>query len=85
MNISKGTIVRTIMLTVVIVNLALKAFGYDLIKVDEGSVITLVETAVELAVIAVAFWKNNSFSDAAIRADEFLRNLRDGGDENGEG
>lgn len=84
MNISKGTIVRTIMLVAVLTNLVLKAFGYDLIPINEGAVASAVETLVEIAVIAVAWWKNNSFSEAAIKADELLRQLK-GGDENGEG
>jgi len=32
---------------------------------------------IEVAVIIVAFWKNNSFTDKAIKADEFLKNLKE--------
>ena len=35
-----------------------------------------VETLIEIAIIAVGFWKNNSFSQAAIKADEFLKQLK---------
>ena len=77
MNISKGTIVRTIMLFIVLVNMILQHFGFDIIKVDENQVLSLVEIVVELAVIIVSFWKNNSFTDKAIQADEFLKKLRE--------
>ena len=77
MNISKGTIVRTIMLFIVLVNMILQHFGLDIIKVDENQVLSLVEIVVELAVIIVSFWKNNSFTDKAIQADEFLKKLKE--------
>lgn len=77
MNISKGTIVRTIMLLIVVINLILKHCGVDLINVSESEILTIVEMLIEIAVIVVAFWKNNSFTDKAIKADEFLKNLKE--------
>lgn len=76
-NISKGTIVRTIMLILVLANIILKQCGYDIIDVSESEVLTIVETLIEIAVIVVAWWKNNSFSEKAIKADEFLKNLKE--------
>lgn len=77
MKISKGTITRTIALVVVIINLILKRFGIDVINVSESEILALVETLIEVAVIVVGFWKNNSYTQNAIRADEFLKTLRD--------
>lgn len=77
MNISKGTIVRTIMLLIVVINLILKHCGVDLINVSESEILTIVEMLIEVAVIVVAFWKNNSFTDKAIKADEFLKDLKE--------
>lgn len=77
MKISKGTIVRTVMLVIVIINLVLKQLGHDLINVSESEVLTVLEMLIELAVIVVSFWKNNSYSEKAIKADEFLNNLRE--------
>lgn len=78
MKISKGTIVRTILVVLAIINIVLKQLGYDVINVSESEVLTLVETLLEVAVIVVAWWKNNSFSENAIRADEFLKTLKGG-------
>lgn len=75
--IKKSTIVRTIMLLIVLVNLVLKAFGVNLISIDESKIYTIVELLIEVAVIVVAFWKNNSYSKKAIKADEFLQQLRE--------
>ena len=75
--IKKSTIVRTIMLLIVLVNLVLKAFGINVIPIDESLIAEIVELVVEVAVIVVAFWKNNSFTPKAIKADEFLKQLRE--------
>lgn len=78
LKISKGTIVRTIMLIIVVVNMILQHFGIDIIKVDESQVLSFVEIVLELAVIITTFWKNNSFTDKAIQADNFLKTLKEG-------
>lgn len=80
MKISKGTIARTVMLIIVIINLVLKQLGHDLINVSESEILTAVEMIIELAVIVVSFWKNNSFSEKAIKADEFLAVLKSDGE-----
>jgi SPP1 family holin len=76
MKITKGTIIRTIALAVVLLNLILKALGKPLIDYDEGTVMYWLEYIIEIAVILVTFWKNNSFSENAIKADEFLKKLK---------
>ena len=77
MKISKSTIVRTILVAVVVINFFLEKLGLDIIKTDENTVMMLVETLIEVAVIAVGFWKNNSYSQNAIKADKFLCTLRE--------
>lgn len=77
MKISKGTIVRTIMLVIVLINMILQHFGLDLINVTENEILAFVEMLIEIAVIVVSFWKNNSFSEKAIQADEYLKELRE--------
>lgn len=78
MKISKGTIVRLIAVLFVIVNLILKAAGKPVIEIDEGTIGAFVDAVITIAVIIIAFWKNNSFSKAAIKADEFLKKLKEG-------
>lgn len=77
MKITKSTIVRTILVALVIINFVLEKCGIDVIPADEYTVLMFVETAIEIAILAVGFWKNNSFTDKAIKADEFLKNLRE--------
>lgn len=77
MKISKGTIVRTILLAIVIINLILKQFGFNLIEVTESEILSVIEMVIEIAVIIVNFWKNNSYTKNAIKADEFLKQLKE--------
>ncbi len=75
MKITKGTIIRTIMLIVVLVNLILKRTGKPVIEIEEGTVASFVETVIELGTIIVAWWENNSFTQNARKADDYLKKL----------
>lgn len=77
MEISKSTIIRTILVLLVIVNIILERCGVDVIPADEYTVTMFVETVIEIAIIAVGFWKNNSYTEKAIQADKFLKELRE--------
>ena len=75
--ISKGTIVRTVMLVIVVLNMILSHCGLDVINVSENEVLSVLEMIIEIATIIVTFWKNNSFTQNAIKADEFLKTLKE--------
>lgn len=77
MKITKSTIVRTILTLLVIVNFVLERCGIDIIPSDESVILMIVETVIEIAIILVSFWKNNSFTPAAIKADKFLKELKE--------
>lgn len=77
MKITKTTIVRLILVLLVLVNFILERCGIDIIPADESTILMFVETGIEIAILAVGFWKNNSFTEKAIKADEFLRNLKE--------
>lgn len=77
MKITKGTLMRTIWLLLVLVNIVLERCGIDVLPTDESTILMLVEAGIEIAGIVVAFWKNNSFTEKAIKADAFLKSLRE--------
>lgn len=54
----------------------LKALGMNPVQVDEGSVVSVIENLVSIAVIVLNWWKNNSFSDKAKAADFYLAKLK---------
>lgn len=75
--ITKSVIVRTILFVIVIINFILERCGVDIIPVSESAILMFVEYAIEFAILAVGFWKNNSYTPAAIEADKFLKELRE--------
>ena len=77
MKVTKSTIVRTILIVIAILNFALEKFGVDVIPVSESWILMALETAIEIAIVAVGFWKNNSYTEKAIKADAFLKELRE--------
>lgn len=76
LKVTKGTVVRTVMMIVVLVNLVLKASGHDIIRVDESSLAGFIECGVNAVTLVLCFWKNNSFSENAKTADFYLAKLR---------
>lgn len=80
--ITKGTIVRTIMFGIVLINMVLKAIGIEVISVDESQVYEFVEMVISALILVLGFWKNNSFSKNARKADEYLKSLKDLEEEN---
>lgn len=72
----KSTVARTIALAIVLLNMVLKAFGYEPINIDEGYVLELFEMLISVATIVLCWWKNNSFTESAQKADKYLEELR---------
>ena len=76
MNVSAGTIARTITLALALINQLLTVFGYNVIDVSDETVYELVSTIFTIGAAVWAFWKNNSFTKEAIKADEVLKELK---------
>ena len=76
MKISAGTIARTIILGIALLNQVLTALGYNVIDVSDDTINTLISTVFTVGASLVAWWKNNSFTKNAIQADETLKGLK---------
>lgn len=72
-NITKGTLIRTILLVIALINQILAVFGKSPIPIDDDTVTNLISTAWTVIASLIAWWKNNSFTKKAIEADEILR------------
>lgn len=70
--ISKGTIIRTAVLVLAIANNALAIAGKSPLPIDDNTVTEVISFAFTTAASFAAWWKNNSFTQAAIAADETL-------------
>ena len=72
--ISSGTITRLLQLLVVIVYNSVTALGLNpTSETTAGKIAMIIITAV---ICLNAYWKNNSFTDAAIEADEYLKEIK---------
>lgn len=76
MNISAGTIARTACLALALTNQILSATGRPVLPIEDSQIETLVTTGLTVAASLAAWWKNNSFTPAAIKADEALKDFR---------
>ena len=74
-NISSGTIARTIILALALINQALVVFGKSPLNIADDDIATVVSLLFTIASTAVAWWKNNSFTQAAITADAVKNGL----------
>ena len=74
MKITAGTIARTIVLVLALINQILSASGHAVLPIEDAQIETLVSTAFTVITAIVAWWKNNSFTKAAIKADSVMKN-----------
>lgn len=78
MKIKAETIIRTITLALALVNQILTSTGHSVIPVSDDQIAEGISLAFTVGASLWAWWKNNSFSQAAIRADLTLDALRAG-------
>lgn len=76
MTITAGTVARTIILALALVNQVLSALGRPLLPIEDAQVETLVTTGWTVVAAMVAWWKNNSFTAAAQAGDQTMREER---------
>lgn len=73
---TKGTIIRTIILLIALVNQFLVAAGKSPLPIEDAQIETLISTAFTVVASVIAWWKNNSVTKEAQMADDYLRTLR---------
>lgn len=74
LKISTGTIARTAVLLLALTNQVLSALGRPMLPIESQTVEQLVTAGITTVAALVAWWKNNSFTPAALQADaEFDR------------
>ena len=83
-NVKVGTWVRGILLIVSFVNMALSAACKAPIPADYNEIYTIVSVIFSILVGISAYWKNNSFTEAAQTADKFLHEQGDAKEDAGE-
>ena len=76
MKIKTETIIRTIVLVLALINQVLAIYGKDKIPITEDEIYQLITLVFTICSSIWAWWKNNSFTQPAIKADEYMEQLR---------
>ena len=74
--ISAGTIARTTCLLLALTNQVLSALGKPVLPIESATVEQLVTAGITTITALIAWWKNNSFTSAAIEADKTFERER---------
>lgn len=77
MRISADTIARTIVLFIAILNQILAILGKNRLEIAESDIYQIVTLIFTIGSAVWAWWKNNSFTQNALKADEFMKELKD--------
>lgn len=77
MKISAETIARTIVLFLAILNQILAILGKNRLEIAESDIYQIVTLIFTIGSAIWAWWKNNSFTQNALKADEFMKELKE--------
>lgn len=75
-NIDKGTVIRTVILVLALVNQVLTVLGINPLPIDEGNLDLLISTAWTIVAAIWSWWKNNNITKEAIQAQVYLDDLK---------
>ena len=74
--VTAGTIARTAALVLTLLNTILTAAGKNPLPFSDTDAYSVVTAAATAIAAVIAWWKNNSFSKEAIKADEYMNELK---------
>lgn len=75
-NITAGTLARTACLLLALLNQVLCAIGKSPLPIESETLNQLVTSGITVVAALIAWWKNNSFTKAAIAADKEYDRLK---------
>lgn len=75
-NIAVSTIVRTFCLILALINQLLSITGHPVIPIDDEQIETTITELFTIGIVIWNWWKNNSFTQNAIKADKYLEELK---------
>lgn len=78
--ISAGTIARTIILLLALINQCLSMAGVSPLPIEDEQVETIITTTWTVIAALIAWWKNNSFTQAALAGDALKNEIKAKGD-----
>lgn len=76
MKVKTDTVIRTIILALALVNQILTSTGHSIIPVTDDQITEFITLAVTIGASLLTWWNNNSFTKEAIKADEYMNELK---------
>lgn len=74
--VSAATIARTAVLALALINQILSAAGKPLLPIESAQLEQMISTGFTVGAALAAWWKNNSFTAAAIEGDKRMNSLK---------
>ena len=74
--VSAATLARTAVLALALINQLLSAMGKPVLPIESTTVEQLVTAGITTVAALINWWKNNSFTAAAVAADSYLARLK---------
>lgn len=74
--VDKGTIIRTSVLLLALINTSLQLMGWEVLPFTEDQLEMFITVALNFSAAMLAWWKNNSFTPEAIEADKYMKNMK---------
>lgn len=84
MKVSAGTIARTVCLALALVNQVLTVTGHSIIPIQDEDIQMLVSLLFTIITAVVSWWKNNSFTEAALAGDMVMEQMKAAKEKEGE-
>ena len=78
MKISKETWIRTAFLAVSLINQIMTLLGWNPLPFSDEALYQGLSALATVISTLWAWWKNNSFTQSALKADQYLKNLKAG-------
>ncbi len=75
-NVSQGTIIRTVILVLALLNTALALFGKSPLPIEDAMIENVVVFVFDVAASFAAWWKNNDFTPEACEATGLMRAMK---------
>ena len=76
--ITAGSIARTLILIIALVNQVLTSTGHAILPFTDEQITQYVTAIFTIVTAIVAWWKNNSFTKAAIEGDKTMKAIKNG-------
>ena len=76
MKVKTDTIVRTALLVVALINQILSVMGKPVLPISDDQIERIITLTITIVVSLWSWWKNNSYTKAAIQGDQLMRKLK---------